>query len=74
MINRQALDPVEFSLTTATLKIIVKQLFKWQIFMNIIFIDFRKAFYLGSIISKKYGSYDNIKARISKACQAFAML
>lgn len=39
----------------ATLKIIVKQLVKWQIFMYIIFIDFEKAFNLQTIISKNNG-------------------
>lgn len=39
----------------ATLKIIVKQLVKWQIFMYIIFIDFEQTFNLQTIISKNNG-------------------
>lgn len=39
----------------ATLKIIVKQLVKWQIFMYIIFIDFEQTFNLQTIISNNNG-------------------
>lgn len=39
----------------ATLKIIVKQLVKWQIVMYIIFIDFEQTFNLQTIISKNNG-------------------
>lgn len=39
----------------ANLKIIVKQLVKWQIFMYIIFIDFKQTFNLQTIISKNNG-------------------
>lgn len=39
----------------ATLKIIVKQLVKWKIFMYIIFIDFEQTFNLQTIISKNNG-------------------
>lgn len=39
----------------ATLKIIVKQLVKWQIFIYIVFIDFEQTFNLQTIISKNNG-------------------